>query len=788
VPEIPSPLVAVIVVTWNGREHLRRCLDALARQTFRDFCTIVVDNASADGTAEMMRGEFADVRLIVNAANLGFAAANNVGIRATESPLIATLNNDAVPEPSWLAALVRVAQNDPSLGSVASKMVSARDPESIDSCGIALDRAGIAWDRDGGYPAELVKRRQEVFGPCAGAALYRRAMLEDVGLFDEDYFAYLEDVDLAWRARLRRWRSYLAPDAVVRHEHAATLGDASPLKRYLLARNKVWTIAKCLPARDLWRSLPLIVVYDVGAATFGVARQRDWASVRGRVAGLAALPQALAKRRTIQAQRPADVCAIDLHYSPLALPWDVPRRYRHLIQPRRGRREVSGEYASPSVSRAVISGEGAPTNPERSVSPGVGASLSPARRNGGWPLPVTTRPLSMRAVLRRSILRLVGLMLSRSGRRQASTPKVLAQPGPWRSPRVLIMRPDHLGDVLLARPAIDLVRRSLPDAELTVLAGPWGVPSLRGVPARIAEFPFPGFTREAKRSPIAPYAELLALATRLRGERLDAALVLRPDHWWGALALTVAGVPVRVGHLTPDVAPFLTDGVDPIAREAASRAALRAASRIVRALGREPAALADDLPRFEPSSDGRRAARAWLGRVERGRRPIVAIHPGAGSLVKCWPSGRWAQVVDAIAADASVLLTAAGEEATIVAAIQAAVSQPVPAALNLTWDTLAALYEQVDLVAGMDSGPLHLAAAVGTATVRVYGPTDAVIYGPAGPRERHHIVQAELPCAPCGNLIAPPCGYLVDPPCLAAAQVEQVVDLIRTSIAERATV
>src|SRR5205823_12965818 len=152
------------------------------------------------------------------------------------------------------------------------------DPDTINSCGIALDPAGIAWDLLGGRPARLVDRPREVFGPCAGAALYRRTLLDDVGLFDDDFFAYLEDVDLAWRARLRGWRCTLAPDALVRHVHAGTLGEGSPLKRYLLARNKVWTVAKCAPGEHLRRWLPIVVTYDLGAMTFGVLGQRDWAS------------------------------------------------------------------------------------------------------------------------------------------------------------------------------------------------------------------------------------------------------------------------------------------------------------------------------------------------------------------------------------------------------------------------------------------------------------------------------------------------------------------------------
>ena len=243
--DVPGDVkVTVIIVTWNGRQHLEPCLEALAAQTRRDFEVIVVDNASTDGTVELLRESYPHVRLLCNADNLGFAVANNQGIRASSAPFVATLNNDTIPDPEWLAALLRSfesAEADSRLGAVASKMVFADAPHVVNSCGIALDPAGIAWDLWGGRPAQLVDRPREVFGACAGAALYRRGMLDDVGLFDEDFFAYFEDLDLAWRALQRGWRCVLAPDAVVRHHHSGTLGEGSPVKRYLLARTNRWS-------------------------------------------------------------------------------------------------------------------------------------------------------------------------------------------------------------------------------------------------------------------------------------------------------------------------------------------------------------------------------------------------------------------------------------------------------------------------------------------------------------------------------------------------------------------
>jgi len=744
--QTPTPRVAIIIVTWNGQEHLRRCLDALANQTFRDFVVVVVDNASSDGTAAMVRDAYPDVILLENGRNLGFAAANNVGIRATASPFVVTLNNDTRPDPDWLGALVRMAEATPELGSVASKMVSARDPDAIDSCGIALDPAGIAWDLYGGQLARLIDRPREVFGPCAGAALYRRAMLDDVGLFDEDFFAYLEDVDLAWRARLRGWHCRLQPEAVVRHEHAATLGDASPVKRFLLARNKVWTVAKDLPDEGLAWRLPLTAVYDLGAIAFAVARQHDFASLRGRLAGLAGLPAALRKRRGIQKRRTVTGSEVASHYAPLAWPWDVPRRYRHLTAP------------------ATV--------------------LTPAS-------PGFIDRLSQRVVkdrFRRIGLQIVGQLLRPPPVGRAARGRDSVDPSGWAQPLgVVVLRPDHLGDALLSRPALDMLRRSLPDAEITLLVGPWTVPSLRGVPLRIASFPFPGFGRAVAPSFLAPYRELLALALRLRRERYDAALVLRPDHWWGGLAIALAGIPIRVGFRVPTVTPFLNSGIQPDRSESMSRAALRVTRAFVRELGATPVDV-DPTPRFDPGTKARKAARSWLTDHRGNGRPRVALHPGAGIRLKCWPAPRWATVVNALAGDADVILTGASDEAPLLDAVQRAVGHAIPAAVDLSWDVLAALYEQVDLVIGMDSGPLHLATAVGTRTVRVYGPTDPAVWGPAAPAADHAVVQAQLGCVPCGSLDAPPCGHLAYPPCLAMVDVERVIERAQTLLGDRALV
>ncbi len=326
------PRVQVVVPNWNGRHFLPRCLGALSAQSFPDFSVIVVDNGSTDGSVAWLREHAPSVRVIANAANRGFAAAINQGIRTGDSEYVVTLNNDTEPDPGWLEALVAAADSDNRVGMCASKMLFADPPHLINSAGICIDPVGIAWDCRGGEPDLSSKENipTEVFGPCAGAALYRRAMLDEIGLFDEDFFAYLEDVDLAWRARLAGWRALHVPTARVYHVHSGTLGEDSPIKSFLLGRNKVWLIVKNYPMPCFALCLPLILLYDLGAVLYALLARRDVHSLRGRLSGLVQLPHVWQKRRQVQALRRITADEWRRVVQPLEPPWRVTRRYRHL--------------------------------------------------------------------------------------------------------------------------------------------------------------------------------------------------------------------------------------------------------------------------------------------------------------------------------------------------------------------------------------------------------------------------------------------------------------------------
>jgi len=294
------PHVSVIVLNWNGKHLLELCLPSVLSQDWSDYEVVVFDNGSTDGSVEWVRQNFPTVRLMCSERNLGFARGNNEAVRATGAPYVVLLNNDADPAPDWLGELVRAADSAPDVGMCASKMVSLSDPSIMDACGIEVDRAGIGWNRYSGEPDRPEETAPyEVFGPCAGAALYRRAMLDQVGLLDEDYFIYYEDVDLAWRAQRRGWRCLYVPAARATHRHSSTVKQGSPLKGYLLGRNKVWTLIKNYPWPDLLLYLPVILGYDTAAWVYALL-QGNVHPLRGRLAALKQPGAALRKRREIQ--------------------------------------------------------------------------------------------------------------------------------------------------------------------------------------------------------------------------------------------------------------------------------------------------------------------------------------------------------------------------------------------------------------------------------------------------------------------------------------------------------
>ena len=305
-------LISVIVVNWNGTPHLRRCLAALRAQQFRDFEAIVVDNASSDGSADIVTREFPEFRLLPQPANLGFAAANNIGTRAARGEWLALLNNDAFPEPDWLAQLAQATCDYPECDGFASCQLSDADPGRLDGAGDSYHSIGLAWrsgrGRAFGPPWDAPRA---VFAPCAAAALYRRAAFLEVGGFDEAFFCYFEDVDLAFRLGLRGRRFMYIPQARVRHIGSASHGQASDFARYHGHRNLVWTFVKNMPACLLWRYLPGHILFNLISLIVFTLSGQPGALWRAKWHALKGLPRVLRERRALQARRTAPAAALD---------------------------------------------------------------------------------------------------------------------------------------------------------------------------------------------------------------------------------------------------------------------------------------------------------------------------------------------------------------------------------------------------------------------------------------------------------------------------------------------
>lgn len=309
-------LVSVVIVNWNGRSWLETCLPTLANQTCTQFETIIVDNGSSDDSIPWLKSHWPQVHLIPLPHNTGFAVANNVAIRQTTAPFIATLNNDTLVEPAWLEALLAVA-NESNVGMVASQIRQWQQPDCLDSAGIDLDYAGIAWNRGWNLPVTQANTPTHVFGPSAAAALYRRTMLDEIGLFDEDFFAYYEDVDLAWRAQRAGWHCWYTPYAQVRHWHSATSSRTPKHKLFLLGRNKLWTLFKNLPTTAVWRQLPVILAYELLSLAYQTWQGQGLTAIYSRLAAVKQLRHTLAKRTPTHHPVPI---------APLTPPWQHQTR------------------------------------------------------------------------------------------------------------------------------------------------------------------------------------------------------------------------------------------------------------------------------------------------------------------------------------------------------------------------------------------------------------------------------------------------------------------------------
>jgi GT2 family glycosyltransferase len=292
--------VSIIIVNWNGRQHLETCLSAVAALRGVTFETILVDNGSGDDSVAFVRQRFPEVRIVQLPENRGFAGGNNAGVREARGEYVALLNNDTAVEPTWLQALAAGVDQPAGFAVTTSCIVYMEDPSRIDSAGDGLLRWGGPFKHHHGGPVDLARESREVFAACGCACLLPRRVFDELGGFDEDFFVSNEDVDLSYRARLRGYRVRYVADAVVRHRGSATMGHVSAFSVFHAQRNLEWMYLKNTPAAILLRTLPGHVLYNLAAAAYFARAGRLGTFLKAKGAALAGLPGVLRKRAAIQ--------------------------------------------------------------------------------------------------------------------------------------------------------------------------------------------------------------------------------------------------------------------------------------------------------------------------------------------------------------------------------------------------------------------------------------------------------------------------------------------------------
>jgi len=310
---INSILFSIVIPNWNGSRFLPVCLESLRRQTYAPIEVIIVDNASSDGSQDLIKREYAWVKLIELPTNTGFTGACNAGMQAARGDIVSLLNNDTEVDTNWAAAVLDAFARHPEVGSVASKMLLFDKRDHLHTAGdyFTIDgRAGNrgVWQKDVGQ----YEREEIVFSACGGSSAYRRVMLDQIGLLDNDFFFSGEDVDLGWRVNLSGWRCLYTPAAIVYHHLSATGGGVTA--SFYDGRNLIFILVKNLPAA-LWRKYGGLILRaqgrQAGAAIRAWRGKEARAKLRGMFAGMVALPRMLKKRREVQAMRRISIEALE---------------------------------------------------------------------------------------------------------------------------------------------------------------------------------------------------------------------------------------------------------------------------------------------------------------------------------------------------------------------------------------------------------------------------------------------------------------------------------------------
>ncbi|MEE9412720.1 MAG: glycosyltransferase family 2 protein [Methylococcales bacterium] len=296
--------VSVIIVNWNSKDLLRKCLQHLSRQTIQPDRVIVIDNNSTDDSL-IAAEDFKNVVVKKMDSNLGFAAGNNQALYECDTEWVALLNPDAFPEADWLESLLNGAESNPDFVAFGSRQLCQENPAILDGIGDTYHISGaVRRERHNNQQQadDLIAR--EIFSPCAAAALYKRQALNEVGLFDDDYFCYLEDVDLGFRLRLAGYKSMYLPDAVVHHVGSATTGGhRSDFSVYHGHRNMMWTFVKNMPGILFWLLLPLHLLLNMFSIIWFTLHGQGKVILKAKWDAIKGLPEVWAKRKQIQRNR-----------------------------------------------------------------------------------------------------------------------------------------------------------------------------------------------------------------------------------------------------------------------------------------------------------------------------------------------------------------------------------------------------------------------------------------------------------------------------------------------------
>ena len=301
--ESGSAQCTVVIVNWNGEEHLQVCLDSLRRQTFRAFEVLLVDNGSTDGSVELVRSRFPEVALLCLDANLGFAAANNRAIARCRTPWVALLNNDTEADPGWLEALMSAAREHPEASFFASQVRLFDRRDQLDSAGDGLPVAGAAFKVGHRQEARLFGESRWVFGASAAAALYSTRLMQDLEGFDEDFYCIYEDADLNLRAQLAGHRCLYVPAAVVYHKVNSSLRRQPDQVVFLSQRNAEWLMLKNTPDSLLRRYRGQRIAYRLVSLLYFAMRGKLRPYLRAKRAARKERTRVLEKRSLIQGQR-----------------------------------------------------------------------------------------------------------------------------------------------------------------------------------------------------------------------------------------------------------------------------------------------------------------------------------------------------------------------------------------------------------------------------------------------------------------------------------------------------